>query len=639
MSSEGSPSPVVLYDIERSSAPNSSPDIPGILRSKRHSAFPVPRLHFPRPLTVALTCLSIAASAVQANGVYCWGTYGPVVATMRQLDGTQAQTIVVGGIVGVYLMAAPLGSLTDRYGPRIGSLMSACLSGVGYLSFSAILAKSTPETPLLYIWLTAAYFLVGAATVGSYFACLTCASLSFPTHPTLSLSVPLSLMGLSSLALSSFSSLRIFISPSTGDLDPVKFLFFLGLLSPSVNLFGALFMRIIQPTTPPLLEQDIQTTVQDEGTGPNLPIDQFLHLSEHSPLLIGGPEAARPALEETYASIRDGDEVEDASKPDHLHHMDGATWPGAGRWGVRDLIADWQGFWIFGILVALVIGPGEMTIASIGSILTSLLPSPTSLLPTATPLSHFSTPHHAASDTNPLKQRNTQVFLISLSSTLFRLLTGLLADYLSPPPTAVPNPAYHPDQDDPFAATPPEAVAVDDTNDDRAPAGAGGESAENGDRHRDRERAHPQPPHLWKQIKKVKMSRAAMTGTCALLLGAVYVFGAAGLEGKQGQGGKRLWVLSIGVGAMYGALFTLTPAIVSLHFGPTNFGLAWGMISYFTAFGSVVYSYLYALLSTPSDSQTECHGTHCFRVTFIVCAVSCFVGGLGIWLLGRRWKV
>lgn len=383
-------------------------------------------------------------------------------------------------------------------------------------------------------------------------------------------------MGLSSLALSSFSSLRIFISPSTGDLDPVKFLFFLGLLSPSVNLFGALFMRIIQPTTPPPLEQDIQTTAQDEGTGPNLPIDQFLHLSEHSPLLIGGPEAARPALEETYASIRDGDEVEDASKPDHLHHMDGATWPGAGQWGVRDLIADWQGFWIFGILVALVIGPGEMTIASIGSILTSLLPSPTSLLPSptsllTTPFSHLSTPQ-AASGTNPLKQRNTQVFLISLSSTLFRLLTGLLADYLSPPPTAVPNPAYHPDQDDPFAPTPAEAEAVDDTNDDHAPAGAGGESAANGDRHGDRERAHPQQPHLWKQIKKVKMSRAAMTATCALLLGAVYVFGAAGLQGKQGQGGERLWVLSIGVGAMYGALFTLT--VCSSPFFPLhNFNL------------------------------------------------------------------
>lgn len=329
-------------------------------------------------------------------------------------------------------------------------------------------------------------------------------------------------------------------------------------------------MRIIQPTAPPPLEQDMQTTAQDdEGTGPNLPIDQFLHLSEHSPLLIGGPEAARPALEETYGAIRDGDEVEDASKPDHLHHIDGATWPGAGQWGVRDLIADWQGFWIFGILVALVIGPGEMTIASIGSILTSLLPSPTSLLPSPTSLLpsptslftttfSYSTPQ-AASDTNPLKQRNTQVFLISLSSTLFRLLTGLLADYLSPPPTAVPNPAYHPDQDDPFAPTPPEAV--DHTNDDRAPAGAGTGAGGGGER-----RAHAQPPHLWKQIKKVKMSRAAMTATCALLLGAVYVFGAAGLQGKQGQGGERLWVLSIGVGAMYGALFTLT--VCSSFFSP-----------------------------------------------------------------------
>lgn len=624
MSSEGAP--VVLYDIERS-ADTSPPDIPRILHAKRRGTLRLPRLRLPRPLAAALTCLSIAASALQANGVYCWGTYGPVVASMRQLDGTQAQTIVVGGIVGVYLMAAPLGSLTDKYGPRIGSLVSACLSAAGYLSFSAILAKSTPETPLLYIWLTAAYFLVGAATVGSYFACLTCASLSFPTHPTLSLSLPLSLIGLSSLALSSFSSLPIFISPSTGDLDPVKFLFFLGLLSPGINLFGALFMRIIQPTTLPPLEQGVQSPGQDQDTEPSSPISQYLHLSEHTPLLIGGPEAARPALEQSYASICDGDgdggEVEDSSKPSHLSNIH-STGPEAGQWGVRDLIVDWQGFWIFGILVALVIGPGEMTIASIGSILTSLLPTPTSLF---SPFSLF-TPYDI--DTNPLAQRNTQVFLISLSSTLSRLFTGLLADYLSPPPTAVPNPAYRPDQDDPFASTPPPQDH-DDDEDNHAIAAGGASGAD------DRERAHPQPPHLWKQINKVRMSRAAMTGTCALLLGAVYVFAAAGLQGENGE--KRLWVLSVGVGGMYGALFTLTPAIVSLHFGPTNFGLAWGMISYFAALGSVVYSYLYALLSIPSGSQTECHGTHCFRVTFTVCAVSCFVGSVGLWLLGRRWKV
>lgn len=135
MSSERAP--VVLYDIERSAAA-SSPDIPHILHAKRLGTRRLPRLPWPRPLANALTCLAIAASALQANGVYCWATYGPVVASMRRLDGTQAQTIVVGcvafpsrcrlapltqtahsGIVGVYLMAAPLGSLTDRYGPRM----------------------------------------------------------------------------------------------------------------------------------------------------------------------------------------------------------------------------------------------------------------------------------------------------------------------------------------------------------------------------------------------------------------------------------------------------------------------------------------------------------------------------------------
>lgn len=57
-----------------------------------------------------------------------------------------------------------------------------------------------------------------------------------------------------------------------------------------------------------------------------------------------------------------------------------------------------------------------------------------------------------------------------------------------------------------------------------------------------------------------------MTGTCALLLGGVYVFAAAGLQGGKGE--KRLWVLSVGVGGMYGALFTLTvcPRVVFFFF-------------------------------------------------------------------------
>lgn len=43
-----------------------------------------------------MTCACIVLSAVQANGVYVWPTYGPVVAKRLELGGPEAQTIVVG---------------------------------------------------------------------------------------------------------------------------------------------------------------------------------------------------------------------------------------------------------------------------------------------------------------------------------------------------------------------------------------------------------------------------------------------------------------------------------------------------------------------------------------------------------------
>ncbi|TYJ53050.1 hypothetical protein B9479_006329 [Cryptococcus floricola] len=559
---ERSRSPTVLYDIERppSPSPSSSSDFSAILNHKRHWAHRALHLDFPlpRPVHVALTCISITASALQANGVYCWGTYGPVVAQWKELDGTEAQTIVVGGIVGVYLMAAPLGWLTDRYGPRVASLISGCLSAAGYLSFATILDKSTPDTPALYLWLTAAFFLVGAATVGSYFACLTCASLSFPSHPTLSLSLPLSLIGLSSLAISSFSTLPTFLSPTTHDLDPVKFLFFLGVLSPAVNLFGFAFLRIVPPALPDksLLPGDDPDPDSDSASlhdpDPALdPLTLSLNLSEHTPLLIGGPRSALDEIEQDQALGRDV------------------------AWGVRELVCDWKGFWVFGVLCALVVGPGEMVIASIGSILTSLLPSPppTSLLS----LSLASPNPNPNPSPNPLQLRNKHVHLLSLSSTLARLLTGLLADLLSPPPTPFKNP--HP--------TPAPAPADPDP-DPAKPA---------------------TPEHVFRQVRKVRLTRSAFAGLCAGVLGGVFGWGGGWLEGERGLG-----VVSVGVGAMYGALFTLT--------------------------------YLYALLSTPppapgteTGTDGECHGPHCFRTTFVVCAVSCVVGGAGLVLLGRRWKI
>ncbi|TXT13159.1 hypothetical protein VHUM_01560 [Vanrija humicola] len=522
-------------------------------------------------------CLSIAMSAVQANGVYCWSTYGPVVSKTLGLNGTQSQTIVVGGILGVYLCAAPVGALTDHYGPRAGSLLSALLGAAGYFTFAKVLEASDDAAPNAYLILTACYFAVGAATVGSYFSALTTASLSFPAYPTLALSLPLALIGLSPSFLSSFSPW--FTLPG-GELDAVHYIAFLGLLSLGVNLFGALFMRVTLPELPIIDDADSIDSDFHYGYGPAeaaADLSASLHLDERTPLLIGGVEAAREEVEAEMS----GKEV---------------------KWSTVRLIKN-PGFWAFGGILTLCIGPSEMIIATIGTILTSLLP-PEQLLALKQffaqtmghPLLSVSTLASAA-ESSALELRNKHVFILSMCSTVGRLLTGFAADRLSPAPVAVPAPA----SDEPGA-----------------------------------------PSHYFVQRDPIILSRSAFCSICTVGLGAVLAWSAAFLKDEP-----HFWVLSAGVGLLYGAIFTLTPAITSSHFGPTNFGLAWGLVSYFPALGAAIFSYTYSFLAVSnvqvspdaSVDQTLCYGAKCFSTTFYISAVGCVVSALGLFLLGQRWRV
>lgn len=76
-------------------------DLERILKKKRKWYYPIrhfqlPHIPMPRAVQLPLTCLSIGLSSVQANGVYVWPTYGPVVMKKLELSGTEGQTIVVG---------------------------------------------------------------------------------------------------------------------------------------------------------------------------------------------------------------------------------------------------------------------------------------------------------------------------------------------------------------------------------------------------------------------------------------------------------------------------------------------------------------------------------------------------------------
>lgn len=161
-----------------------------------------------------------------------------------------------------------------------------------------------------------------------------------------------------------------------------------------------------------------------------------------------------------------------------------------------------------------------MTLASIGAILSSILadsePAPHNVFS----MSLFG----PIVQPSALQLRSKHILFLSMSSTIARLITGVVADYLSP-------------------------IVL--------------------------------PPHSTRKTVR----RTTMTAVCVAVCTAVYLVAVFAIKTEA-----RLWVLSLGIGAMYGALFTLIPAITSRHYGPAHFGLAFGLLSYFAALGSTLFS-------------------------------------------------
>lgn len=254
------------------------------------------------------------------------------------------------------------------------------MSFIGYQAFALILAKpellpflvdkdepSGLNLAALSTTLSIAFAFVGAAGVGSYFGALTTASLSFPRYPTLALSLPLACIGLSSLALSSIGRLPVF--QRAGELDAIKYIRFLGILVPGTNLFASLFMNIIpsEPlaaATAPEPPSDVEAVFSPTSPGtmtaapstvrrlsyPDAP-EHLLNPSEHTPLLIGGPEALYSAVREEEEEAR---KITVESGPDLtgedgypiVHH----------HWNLKKLLRD-PGLWFFGVMFMLAVGP------------------------------------------------------------------------------------------------------------------------------------------------------------------------------------------------------------------------------------------------------------------------------------------
>ncbi|KAK4228359.1 major facilitator superfamily domain-containing protein [Podospora fimiseda] len=185
----------------------------------------------------------------------------------------------------------------------------------------------------------------------------------------------------------------------------------------------------------------------------------------------------------------------------------------------------------------------------------------------------------------------THVSIVGITSTIVRLLTGTLTDLLAPSPQA-------------------RHIQLSSST---------GSLRGEGDKR-------------WFSVSRVSF---------LLFFAVVLSLGLAGLaSGLVQNHGDRLWVISGLVGAGYGAVFSLTPIIITVIWGVENFATNWGIVAMFPALGSTMWGVVYsAVYQNGANKQVIgdnlCYGTECYAAAFWAMTVSVWVAcGLVLW----AWK-
>lgn len=194
----------------------------------------------------------------------------------------------------------------------------------------------------------------------------------------------------------------------------------------------------------------------------------------------------------------------------------------------------------------------------------------------------------------------THVSIIAITSTISRIFTGTVTDLLAPP-------------SDPHQHT-------------RGPQSASSSTATLPRKH------------------FFTVSRIYFLLFFAFLLSAGQILLASGFI--QGHG-ERLAAVSSLIGAGYGAVFALTPIIISVVWGVENFATNWGIVATVPAAGAALWGFVYSavyeaganaqpVVGVPEEENNAlCFGIKCYSGTFWAMAVSVWIA-CGLWIFAWR---
>ncbi|KAI8944021.1 major facilitator superfamily domain-containing protein [Xylaria longipes] len=152
-------------------------------------------------------------------------------------------------------------------------------------------------------------------------------------------------------------------------------------------------------------------------------------------------------------------------------------------------------------------------------------------------------------------------------------------------------------------------------------------------------------PHSLPVLRqKLQVSRVVLYVISALIFSGGSLVLASGVVQEHAG---RFWIVSSLIGAGYGAVFSLTPIIITMIWGVENFGTNFGIVALTPALGSVIWGIVYSAVyqaGARSSASFEyegtgedvfCYGKQCYAPTFWAMTVSIWIGAsMIVW----AWK-
>ncbi|EFX06627.1 major facilitator superfamily transporter monocarboxylic acid [Grosmannia clavigera kw1407] len=615
--------------------------------------------------------VSAVLSALCAGSVTVFSLYGHIFQERLHYSQFQVNGVAIAASIACYLPVPLMGYVCDRAGPAPLSLLAGILFGLGYGLAALIYRQAASEAAAhapgsllgpagddaswTYALMVAAFVIIGTATCGMYLSAVATCAKNFGRgrHRGLALAMPIAAYGLSGMWQSQLASRVLYerlppLQPGgpvqRGDVDVFVFFLFLAVLLTIVGLLGAFTLRIID-------EDELIDEAVDELERSGL-LDSSVLFSPSTPTAPSAPSVSSPpsasapssshnnrvthfgpgvsgrsgkgygtmARSDPYSHRTDDDEDDalancllDPSKDaDEAGESDQERAHLKKQWVLnaetRRFLTD-HTMWLFALGFFFMIGPGEAFINNMGTIIKTLGGAPTTAA--------------------------THVSIVGLVSTVVRLLTGTLTDLLAPRPQT----QYLQGGRDGFGAD------ISPSSSRPMSAATSSSSLLSGEAENNALIAGRLAPGS-SFSQRPSISRVAFLLTFALVMSTGFVVLASG--SMQGHG-ERFWLVSALVGAGYGAVFSLTPIIITVIWGVENFATNWGIVAMFPALGATLWGLVYSAVyqtgasrSAPEDGAAGlCYGTQCYASTFWAMSVSVWLAcGLVLfaWKGRRGWS-